>query len=176
MGGSAHGTHRGGLTTFGRQVVSRMEELGIAIDLAHASPALIDDVLATTSTPLIVSHTGVKATCDNQRNLDDERLVAIAESGGVIGIGLWPTAVCGEAPADWARAVRAAVDRAGVEHVGLGSDWDGAVDAIVDAAGTVHLTNALLDVGFDHREVRMIMGGNAVRVLRQTLPSGAPAR
>jgi membrane dipeptidase len=176
VGGSAHGTSGGGLTAFGRQVVERMEALGIAVDLAHASPALIDDVLAMASTPLIVSHTGVKATCDNQRNLDDGRLVRIAETGGMIGIGLWPTAVCGERPEDWARAVRAAVELAGVEHVGLGSDWDGAVDAIVDAANTVHLTQALLDEGFSHGEIRMIMGGNAIRVLRQTLPDGTPDR
>lgn len=176
VGGSAHGRSKDGLTAFGREVLERMEELGIAIDLAHASPALIDDVLAAASTPLIVSHTGVKATCDNQRNLDEGRLVRIAETGGVIGIGLWPTAVCGERPADWARAVRAAVDIAGVEHVGLGSDWDGAVDAIVDAASTVHLTQALLDEGFEHGEIRMIMGGNAIRVLRQTLPAGGPDR
>lgn len=172
VGGSAHGSTKGGLTDFGRLTILRMQELGIAIDLAHAAPALIDDVLDLASTPVIVSHTGVKGTCDNQRNLDDGRLSRIAETGGVVGIGLWPTAVCGETPAAWARAVRHAVDIAGVDHVGMGSDWDGGVPAIVDSAGVVHLTEALLREGFGHDEIRKIMGGNVIRVLRQTLPPG----
>ncbi len=174
VGGSAHGVERGGLTEFGRSVVLRMQELGIAIDLAHASPALMDDVLDVASTPLVVSHTGVKGTCDNQRNLDDGRLARIAETGGVVGVGLWQTAVCGETPADWARAVRHAVSVAGVDHVALGSDWDGAVPVIVDASGTAHLTEALLREGLGPDEVRKIMGANVIRVLRETLPSAPP--
>ena len=142
------------------------------VDLAHASPALIDDVLALADRPVVVSHTGVYGTCPNVRNLDDARLRAIAATGGVIGIGLWPAAVCGEMPADWARAVRYAVDRVGADHVALGSDWDGAVPAIVDAAGTAHLTRALLDVGFGPDEIAGIMGENTLRVLRTVLPAG----
>lgn len=170
VGGSAHGVSKGGLTPFGRQVVGRMEELGIVVDLAHASPALIDDVLAVTTRPVIVSHTGVKGTCDNARNLDDARLAAVAATGGVVGIGLWDTAVCGATPADWVRAVRHAVDVAGIEHVGLGSDWDGAVATMIDASQTVHLTQALVDGGFTDDDVRLIMGGNALRVFSLTLP------
>ncbi len=174
VGGSAHGLEKGGLTDFGRHVVARMEKLGILVDLAHASPALIDDVLAVATRPVVVSHTGVKGTCDNQRNLDDGRLAAIAATGGVVGIGLWDTAVCGTTPADWARAVRHAVDVAGVDHVGLGSDWDGAVASMIDASQTVHLTQALLDAGFGEEDIRKIMGGNAIRVLLETLPTELP--
>ncbi|GMV05682.1 MAG: dipeptidase [Gemmatimonadota bacterium] len=176
VGGSAHGLERGGLTPFGAQVLERMEELGIAVDLAHASPALVDDVLARATRPVVVSHTGVKGTCDNRRNLDDDRLAAIAATGGVVGIGLWETALCGATPAHWARAVRHAVDVAGVDHVGLGSDWDGAVAAIVDASGTVHLTQALLDQGFGREEVEKIMGGNVARVLLEVLPARSGGR
>jgi microsomal dipeptidase-like Zn-dependent dipeptidase len=147
-----------------------MERLGMLVDLAHASPALIDDVLAMATRPVVVSHTGVKGTCDNQRNLDDGRLAAISATGGVVGIGLWETAVCGTTPADWARAVRHAVEVAGVEHVGLGSDWDGAVTSMIDASQTVHLTQALVDEGFSAEDIRLIMGGNALRVLAQVLP------
>ena len=152
-----------------------MEDLGILVDLAHASPSLVDDVLSRTTRPVMVSHTGVRGTCDNRRNLDDDRLAAIAATGGVVGIGLWETAVCGTKPADWARAVRYAVDVAGADHVALGSDWDGAVATMVDASQTVHLTQALLDQGFSDVEVKKIMGGNVIRVLLATLPSRAPA-
>ena len=176
VGGSAHGVAKAGLTDFGRDVVTRMEELGIAVDLAHAAPALIDDVLGIATKPVIVSHTGVQGTCDNTRNLDDGRLRRIAATGGVIGIGLWETAICGRAPEDWARAVRHTVAVAGIDHVALGSDWDGAVATIVDASGTVHLTEALMDAGFGGPEIRKIMGGNVIRVLGETLPPGEPAR
>ena len=173
IGGSAHGVGRGGLTELGRSAIDRMQELGMAIDLAHASTALIDDVLDRATTPLLVSHTGVKGTCDNARTLDDGRLERIAATGGVVGIGLWETVLCGTTPDDWARAVRHSVTVAGIDHVALGSDWDGAVTTVVDASGTAHLTQALLREGFADDEIRRIMGGNVVRVLAQTLPPGA---
>lgn len=176
VGGSAHGVGKGGLTDFGARVLGRLEDLGITVDLAHASPALVDDVLARATRPVIVSHTGVKGTCANKRNLDDRRLAAVAATGGVVGIGLWETAVCGRTPADWARAIRHAVDVAGVDHVALGSDWDGVVEAILDASGTVHLVQALLDQGFSEQDIRKLMGENVVRVLLETLPSQGRAR
>lgn len=176
VGASAHGVSGAGLSPFGAQVLQRMEELGIAVDLAHASPRLIDDVLAQATKPVLVSHTGVKGTCDNQRNLDDSRLAAIAATGGVVGIGLWETALCGDTPAHWARAVRHAVEVAGIDHVGLGSDWDGAVATIVDASETAHLTQALLDGGFSEDDVRKVMGENVVRVLLETLPEATGRR
>ncbi len=170
-GGSAHGVEKGGITNLGRLVLARMEALGIVLDLAHASPALFTDALALATRPVVVSHGGVKGTCDNRRNLGDEQLRGIAATRGVMGIGLWETAVCGGTPTDWARAVRHAVNAMGVEHVSLGSDWDGAVASIVDASQSVRLTEALLRQGFTEQEVSLIMGGNVIRVLLETLPS-----
>jgi microsomal dipeptidase-like Zn-dependent dipeptidase len=176
VGGSAHGIGKGGLTALGERVLTRMEALGILVDLAHASPTLVSDVLAGATRPVVVSHGGVKGTCDNQRNLTDDQLRGIAGTGGVMGIGLWETAVCGVTPANWAQAVRHAVDVMGVDHVALGSDWDGAVAAIVDASQTVHLTQALLDQGFTEREIQRIMGANTIRVLSEVLPAGGGTR
>ncbi|MDZ7778729.1 MAG: dipeptidase [Gemmatimonadota bacterium] len=169
-GGSAHGIEKGGLTDFGTRLLDRMDALGMLVDLAHASPALIDDVVARTTRPVVVSHTGVDGTCPSPRNLDDGRLEAITSTGGIIGIGLWPDAICGRTPADWARAVRYAADRVGTRHVALGSDWDGAVPVIVDASGTDHLVDALLNEGFTQEDVVRILGGNTLRVLRESLP------
>ena len=171
VGGSAHGLSKGGLTDFGMQVVVRMEELGMAIDLAHASPSLVKDILRIARRPVLVSHTGVKGTCDNERNIGDEALRGVAATGGLVGIGLWPEAICGDTAADWVQAVHYAAEIAGIDHVGLGSDWDGAVPTIVDASGTIYLVQALLDNGFERDEVRKIMGNNAIRVFRQTLPA-----
>jgi membrane dipeptidase len=168
--GSAHGVAKGGLTDQGRALVRRLEEKRILLDLAHASPRTIDDALALVTRPVLVSHTGVKGTCDNVRNLSDAHLRGIAATGGVIGIGFWDTAVCGRDPEAIARAIRHAVAVAGIDHVGLGSDFDGAVSTPFDAAGLPELTDALLRAGLTEGEVGQVMGGNVLRVLSATLP------
>lgn len=170
IGGSAHGVEKGGLTDKGREMIKRMEARRMIVDLAHASAETIDDVLAIATRPVIVSHTGVKGTCDNNRNLSDDQLKRIAETGGVIGIGYWDTAVCGNDAAAIARAIRYATNVVGVEHVALGSDYDGAIPAPFDTTGLVQITDALMAEGFDESEIAMIMGRNTLRLLAETLP------
>jgi microsomal dipeptidase-like Zn-dependent dipeptidase len=127
-------------------------------------------VLATATRPVVVSHTGVKGTCDNTRNLSDEQLKAIAGTGGVIGIGYWDTATCGQDARAIARAIRYAADLVGVRHVGLGSDYDGAITAPFDTTGLVQITEALIEQGFSRPDIEMIMGGNVIRLLNEGLP------
>ena len=171
VGGSSAGEAKGGLTDFGRQVIARMEEVGMIVDLAHASPALITDVLAIARRPVIVSHTGVQGICPGPRNLTDDALRGIAAGGGVVGIGYWQAAVCDITPAGIAKAIRYAVNVAGIDHVGLGSDFDGATTTAFDTSQLVLVTDALLQGGFTPTEVEAIMGGNALRVLRAGLPA-----
>jgi membrane dipeptidase len=170
VGGSAHGVTKGGLTEFGRQVVQRMEEEHVIVDLAHASPRLIDDVLAMATRPLAVSHTGLKGTCEHIRNLSDEHVRRIAATGGVIGIGYWDAAVCDVSVAGIVRAIQYAVSVAGVDHVGLGSDFDGATTAPFDTTGIPLITDGLRNAGVSDDDVAKIMGANVLRVLRATLP------
>ena len=170
IAGSAHGLTKGGLTEKGREMIRRMEAKRMIVDLAHASPKTIDDVLAMATRPLVVSHTGVKGTCDNTRNLSDDHIKAIAKTGGVIGIGYWDTAVCGQDARAIARAIRYTASLAGVEHVGLGSDYDGAIPAPFDTTGLALITDALMAEGFSETEIGMIMGGNVLRLLLETLP------
>jgi len=170
FGGSAHGLEKTGLTDAGREMVRRMEARGMLVDVAHASSATIDDVLAMAMRPVVASHTGVRGTADNARNLSDAHVRGIAETGGLLGIGFWPTACGGEDAASIARAIRYAVGLAGVEQVGLGSDFDGAVPVPFDATGLVQLTDALIDSGFDDDDIAKVMGGNARRVLADNLP------
>jgi len=171
MSGSAHGMKKEGLTELGRAVVKRMEERGMTLDLAHASRKAFEEVLAIATRPVVVSHSGVKGTCDNNRNLSDSQLRAITRNGGVVGIGYWSTATCGKDAKAVARAIRYAVSVAGIEHVGLGSDFDGAVAAPFDTAGLVEVTDALLAEGFGEGEIRKIAGENVLRVLRANLPA-----
>ena len=140
------------------------------IDLAHASSKTIDDVLAISTRPVVVSHTGVKGTCDNNRNLSDEQIRAIAAKGGLIGIGYWDTATCGSDAAAIVRAMRHVSDRVGAEHVALGSDFDGAVTTPFDTSGLAQITDAMLVAGYSEQEIRMIMGENAVKFLLANLP------
>jgi len=170
IGGSAPGVEKGGLTDKGREMIKRMEAKRMIVDLAHASAKTIDDVLAIATRPVVVSHTGVKGTCDNNRNLSDDQLKAIAKTGGVIGIGFWDTAVCGNDAKAIARAIRYAANLVGVEHVGLGSDYDGAIPAPFDTSGVVEITDALMAEGFTEQEIGMIMGRNVLRLLVQNLP------
>jgi len=170
VAGAAAGIDKGGLTDLGRQWVLRMESMHMIIDLAHASPATLRDVTAIATRPLLVSHTGVKGTCDNPRNLSDDELRAVARTGGVIGIGVWETAVCGTDARAIARAIWHAVQVIGVDHVALGSDFDGAITAPFDSSGWVLVTDALLQEGFSEQDIRKIMGENVVRVLLDTLP------
>ena len=168
--GSAHGLEKGVLTPAARELVAEMEKRHIIVDLAHSSAKTIDDVLAIAKKPVVVSHTGVKGTCDNERNLSDDQLKRIAAGGGVIGIGYWPTAVCGESVADIARAIAHAAKVAGDEHVALGSDFDGAVTTPIDTAQLADVTQALFDAGLAEDSIQRILGENVLRVLRLLLP------
>lgn len=175
VGGSAHGLEKGGLTDLGREVIAKAERYGMIIDLAHASPAVYDEVLAMATKPIVVSHGGVRATCDNVRNLSDETLLKIRDNGGVVGIGYWNAAICDITPGGWAKAVRHAVDVMGIDHVALGSDYDGATTVAFDTSKLSVLTQTLIDAGFAEDEIGKIMGGNALRVIAAVLPDSLPA-
>ena len=170
ISGSAHGVEKYGLTEKGREMVKRMEQKGMLVDVSHASEKTIDDVLKIATKPVIVSHTGVKGTCDNQRNLSDAQLKAIAKTGGIVGVGFWDTATCGEDAAAIAKAIRYAANIIGVEHLALGSDFDGSVKAPFDTSGEALITEALLNENFTDEEIAQIMGGNVVRILSENLP------
>jgi membrane dipeptidase len=172
FGGSAHGMEQGGLTAKGRDMVARMERKGMVLDLAHASAATIDDALAIATKPVVASHTGVKGVCDNSRNLRDEHLRGIAETGGIVGIGFWDTASGGKDPEWIARSIAYTIEKVGAEHVGLGSDWDGAVETPFDVEGLPILTEQLLRIGLDESQIRLVMGENVLRVLGAVLPEG----
>lgn len=170
LGGSLHGIAGAGLTPFGRDVVRRAGELGLIIDVAHASPAMVADVLDTVAMPVMLSHGGLKGQCDSERNLDDALMQRIASAGGIVGIGFWDAAVCDPSPAGIVAAIRYAIDLLGVEHVALGSDFDGTVTTTFDTSELAALTQAMLDAGFAETEIRAVMGDNARRFLLDNLP------
>ncbi|ABS64056.1 peptidase M19 renal dipeptidase [Parvibaculum lavamentivorans DS-1] len=171
LGGSLHGISGGGLTDFGREAVLEMERLNIIVDLAHASPAVVADTLDIATRPTVVSHTGIKGACDSPRNLDDALMKRIAGAGGLVGIGYWAGAICDPAPAEVVKSIRYAIDFLGVDHVALGSDYDGAVPVAFDTSQLAVLTDEMQKAGFTDEEIAKIMGGNAIRFLREQLPA-----
>ena len=170
LGGSLHGLSKAGLTEFGRDAIKEMNRLGIMIDVAHSSEAVVDETLELSSTPLIVSHTGVQGACDSPRNISDDHMRRIAAAGGLIGIGYWDGAVCDATPAGVAKSIAYAVNLVGEEHVGLGSDYDGATSVYFDTSELSALTQALLNEGLDEKQIRAVMGGNQIRFFQNYLP------
>ncbi|WP_044006984.1 dipeptidase [Jannaschia sp. CCS1] len=174
LGGSLHGVGNQGLTEFGYTVVAGIVARGMVLDLAHSSPQVARDVIAATDIPLIVSHTGLRSACDAHRNFPDDLMRDIVangadQGGGVIGIGYWADVTCDDSPDGVARVIMAAIEALGVDHVSLGSDYDGSVTVGFDTSELSALTDALLRAGAREDQIRAVMGGNMLRVLRARL-------
>lgn len=166
IAGSMHGVKKGGITPLGWQVVARMEELGMIVDIAHLSHQGVAELLPKVRRPVVSSHGGVQATCKTNRNLSDDEIRAVAKTGGIIGIGYWDGAICDTSPRAAAMAMKHVRDLVGIQYVALGSDYDGATTVRFDTSGLVQVTQALLDEGFTAEQIRAVMGGNALRVIR----------
>ncbi len=160
FGGSAHGKNGSGLTDFGKAAVAKMNELGIFIDLAHSSPAIVDDVLNLTTKPVMVSHTGVRAVLDSQRNLSDAQIQKIAANGGIIGIAFFDMAVGEPELPNIIASIKHVRDLVGIQYVALGSDYDGSVAVPFDITGLPLIVEGLLEAGFSEEEIRAVMGEN----------------
>lgn len=160
-----------GLSALGARVVDRMNRLGVLVDVAHGDRATVLDIVAVTTAPVVSSHTGARACQDFPRYLTDEELWAIAGTGGLVG--LWPYRTRRTGVRDIAELVghaRHVADTIGPQHLAVGTDMNGVPGVMAGFRGELDLpkvTCALLDAGFDRREVAGILGGNALRVLTQ---------
>jgi len=170
LGGSLHGQSQSGLTTFGREVVNEIARLSIILDVSHSSEAVVEDVLKIAKSPLVVSHTGFKGHCDTARNISDALMQKIAAQGGLIAVGYWKGAVCGETPRDVVKAMQYGLELVGEDHLSLGSDFDGTVRTAFDTSELVALTDEMLKASFTDSQIRKIMGGNMLKLLTQQLP------
>jgi membrane dipeptidase len=114
-----------GLSTYGRQVVERMNTLGIAVDLSHCGTRTTADGIQASSKPPLITHSGCREVYRHPRSKEDRELKAMADKGGVIGIYFMPFIGPGPgAPtlAMLARQIDHAIKVCGVDHVGIGSD------------------------------------------------------
>ena len=167
---------KGGLTTFGREVVREMNRLGMLIDIAHLSEAGFWDVLSLSERPVAVTHACCAALHEHARNLTNEQLQALAENEGIIGINYCPYFLGKQKKITIDHVIahlEYAVSVAGINHVGLGSDFDG-IDKVPQGLENVAKVPALIEKmlqrGWHEEEVEKIMGGNFIRVLETILP------
>ena len=161
----------GGLTALGREVVAAMEELGMVVDVSHAARSTFDDVLAAARRPLLASHSCAWVLRQHPRNLDDDQLRAIAASGGVACLNLYPTFLVSEGAATLDHVLdhlEHFLEVAGAAHVGLGADYDGiptTPQGLEDVSCLPRLTDGLLRRGHDEATVEALLGANILRVL-----------
>jgi membrane dipeptidase len=167
-------TLHGGLSDLGRAAIGRMNRLGMMVDVSHTSKAAMLQAVATSSTPVIATHSCIRALCDHPRNLDDEQLDALAASGGVVQVTLVSFFLKGgkkEAEVtldDFVDHIDYAVRRMGIAHVGIGSDFDGGGGVVGwrDAGESANVTAELVRRGYDRPAIAALWGGNFMRLLR----------
>lgn len=163
-----------GLKPFGEQVVERMVELGMLIDVSHCTPparARIYDIVGNRA-PLIASHVGAYDINPDPYNLQDWEIKRIADTGGIVGVifmNYWLMPRESKRGLNFiVRTIDHMVNKAGIDHVGIGSDFDGFTDPpddMKDASQLPRLTQRLLVAGYQRDEIQKIWGGNALRVL-----------
>jgi membrane dipeptidase len=193
-----------GLTALGRELLGRFRELGVVLDLAHASEATWRDVLEAWDGPLVVSHACCRAIRDHRRNLSDAQLEAVAERGGVLGVMALALVVDPDAPTieRWLDHVDHAVGVTGIEHVCLGSDFIDQVAQAELAAGASfdgmmaeaqaagggrfglegftgpehypRAVEALRGRGYEGERLAAVLSGNLLRVLADGLSRWEP--
>lgn len=183
-----------GLTPFGFRAIGKMNDLGMIVDVSHSAPKTIKDVLRTTKKPVLNSHSGSRVLANKGSNLWDDQLKDMAKNGGVVGMHFCSRLVLGvndrqsEIP-DVVRQFRYCVDKAGIDAVGLGPDWvlgDQERDrnylrntnqqsiswtkGLESSAEMPNLLPALEKAKFKPSEIEKILGGNMLRLFRETLP------
>jgi membrane dipeptidase len=162
-----------GLTAFGRDVVARLDELGLVIDVSHADEATTLDIVAASRHPVVASHSGARACQDFARYLSDEAAVAVAGTGGVIG--LWPYFHRGRGAATLDGLLRQVDHLAalvGPQHLCIGTDMNGVPGLMEGYRGETDLpviTAGLIELGLGEADVRGVLGTNFLRVLESVV-------
>jgi membrane dipeptidase len=160
-----------GLSELGRQAVRRMNELGMIVDVSHSADKTVFDILDTSLSPVIASHSGVRARRDFNRNLTDEQIRAIAANGGVIGVVFLPYFLHEPEEEASIEDVLNCIDHicqlVGPDHVAYGSDFDGyggALKGLEDVTKLPALAAGLGRRGYPEGDIAKIAGLNFLRV------------
>ena len=166
------GPEHSGISDFGASVIQRMNELGIMVDISHASKEAALEAIELSAAPVIASHSSVRALTDHVRNLDDETLLALRDNGGVVQIVAFEAYIGDEESStvnDLVDHIDHAVELIGIEHVGISSDFGGGggVEGWNDATETPNVTAELVRRGYSEAEIGLLWSGNLLRVWRE---------
>ncbi len=166
-----------GLTPAGKDLVRLCNELGIMVDLSHLNEKGFWEVVTLSQAPIVASHSGVWKLCRSTRNLTDDQLRAIGDSGGIVGVNFARAFLRRDGLEDKRTTVKEIVkhvvyiaEKIGVDHVGFGSDFDGTKvpQDMKDASGLPKLIDALKETGISGAALKKIAHGNWLRVLKKT--------
>jgi membrane dipeptidase len=194
IGGGSSDAHDAGLSQYGAQVVERMNQLGMAIDISHCGDRTTMDAIVASRQPVLVTHSNCRALVPAARCKTDEAIRAMASKGGVMGITMVRGFVRADGPATMENVldhIDHVVALSGVEHVGVGSDvdLDGRdvhsirrydLDGIDYAKKIYDLTEGLVRRGYSNGNIELILGGNFQRALAEawtpanSLPTDTP--
>lgn len=167
--GALESTH-GGLTSLGRTVLARMQDLGMVVDVSHLSEKSFWDLLGATQGPIVATHSNAASLVPHPRNLTDAQLRAVAERGGVVGVNFVPAFLGGASLARVFEHMGHMVSVTGPDSVALGSDFDGftgRVNGLEDVSRLPDLTAGLLGRGYEPQTIKKILGENALRVFSE---------
>ncbi|WP_428374933.1 dipeptidase [Lichenicoccus sp.] len=194
-------TLHGGLSPFGREAITEMNRLGMLVDVSHLSRQSMLQAAMHSTTPVVATHSCVRALCDHPRNLDDTQLDALRDTEGLIQITAMPsflrpkpdsapasgkTQAAGKHQAsakqqasigDFVDHLDYVVQRIGVAHAGISSDFDGggAVAGWSNAGESEAVTAELVRRGYGHAEIAAFWGGNFLRLLRRAERAAEPS-
>ena len=177
----------GGLSDFGKNLITEMNNVGIMIDISHVSDAAFLQAIDLSNTPVIASHSSLRHfTPGWERNVSDSMLEALANKGGVLQINFGtafltdvndksnsydPSTYIHAGITDVADHIDRAVALVGIEHVGIGSDYDGVGDTLPNGLKDVstypNLIAELQNRGYSTSDIQKILGGNFARVWRE---------
>ena len=155
-----------GLSAFGKEVVSKMNTLGMVIDVAHATYQTTLDVVKLTSAPIILSHSILEMEVNRpiaKRAISKEHAKIVAKTGGIIGA--WPSGFNKNFD-EYVDNIKRLVDVVGIDHVGIGTDMDGNFKPVLSSYTQFpQLSESLTSKGLSPTEADKIMGGNAKTIL-----------
>jgi membrane dipeptidase len=162
-----------GLSDLGVEAVREMNRLGILVDISHCSDRAAMQAIELSQAPVVASHSGMRALCASPRNMPDDQLKAIAATGGMVGIILWPPLLkkhtLKASIETWADHVVHAAKLVGAQHVGIGTDMDGYTwppKGFKDASDYRLIPEILQRRGFTDQEIDLILGENYLRLLK----------
>ena len=171
--GSARGNEEGlGVSEFGEKVIHEMNRVGMMVDLSHGGERSFYDALEISQLPIVASHSSARALCNHPRNLTDAQMKALAAKGGVAQVTLYHGFLKEQGEAtiiDAINHLNHMVKVMGIEHVGIGTDFDGdgGITGCASAAELINFTRRLLKEKYSEEDIRLIWGGNFLRVMEK---------